>query len=89
MGQLIVAPVGTPAIRFGVCQRCMSMDTRAYTCHHGQCRYCRNCLHLGRVCQCDCLTEMDITTPIETTDLVMPFELSAEQRHVSRQLLIW
>ncbi|WP_215114139.1 helicase-related protein [Exiguobacterium sp. s70] len=89
MGQLIVSPVGTPAIRFGVCQRCLSTDTRSYTCYHGQCRYCRNCLHLGRVCQCDRLAETDITTPLETTDLVMPFELSGDQQHVSRQLLAW
>ncbi|WP_214760457.1 helicase-related protein [Exiguobacterium sp. s146] len=89
MGQLIVAPEGTPAIRFGVCQRCLSTDTRAYTCHHGPCRYCRNCLHLGRVCQCDRLAEAEVTTPVEPTDLVMPFALGADQQRVSAQLLTW
>lgn len=89
MGQLIVAPEGTPAIRFGVCQRCLSTDTRAYTCHHGPCRYCRNCLHLGRVCQCDRLAETEVTTPVEPTDLVMPFQLGADQQRVSAQLLAW
>lgn len=89
MGQLIIAPTGTPAIRFGICQRCLSTDTRSFTCHHGACRYCRNCLHLGRVCQCDRLGEEDITTPVEPTELVMPFELSDGQRHVSEQLLTW
>lgn len=89
MGQLIVAPEGTPAIRFGVCQRCLSTDTRAYTCHHGPCRYCRNCLHLGRVCQCDRLAEAEVTTSVEPTDLVMPFQLGADQQRVSAQLLTW
>lgn len=89
MGQLVIDTTGTPAIRFGVCQRCLSMDTRSFTCHHGNCRYCRNCLHLGRVCGCDFLRELDVTTPIEPTELVMPFELSDGQRHVSEQLLKW
>ncbi|MFL9649799.1 helicase-related protein [Exiguobacterium chiriqhucha] len=89
MGQLIVTPEGTPAIRFGVCQRCLSTDTRAYMCHHGPCRYCRNCLHLGRVCQCDCLAEAEVTTSVEPTDLVMPFQLGADQQRVSAQLLTW
>ncbi|MDL5376581.1 helicase-related protein [Exiguobacterium mexicanum] len=89
MGQLIVTPEGTPAIRFGVCQRCLSTDTRAYMCHHGPCRYCRNCLHLGRVCQCDRLAEAEVTTSVEPTDLVMPFQLGADQQRVSAQLLTW
>ncbi len=89
MGQLVIDTTGTPAICFGVCQRCLSMDTRSFTCHHGNCRYCRNCLHLGRVCRCDFLRELDVTTPIEPTELVMPFELSDGQRHVSEQLLKW
>lgn len=89
MGQLVIASTGKPAIRFGVCQRCLSTDTRATPCHHGACRYCRNCLHLGRVCRCDRLAEEDITTPIISTDLIMPFELSADQQNVSRQLLGW
>lgn len=89
LGQLIIAPTGTPAICFGICQRCLSADTRSFTCHHGACRYCRNCLHLGRVCQCDRLGEEDITTPVEPTELVMPFELSTDQQHISRQLLTW
>ncbi|STO07485.1 helicase-related protein [Exiguobacterium aurantiacum] len=89
MGQLVIDTTGTPAIRFGVCQRCLSMDIRSFTCHHGNCRYCRNCLHLGRVCRCDFLRELDVTTPIEPTELVMPFELSDGQRHVNEQLLKW
>lgn len=89
MGQLIVSPTGKPAIRFGVCQRCLSTDIRAFTCHHGSCSYCRNCLHLGRVCRCDFLEECDSTTPRETTELVMPFALSEAQRRVSEQLMAW
>lgn len=89
MGQLIVSPDGKPAIRFGICQRCLSTDTHPYVCHHGPCRYCRNCLHLGRVCQCDRLNEEDITTPIESTELVMPFALAPDQARVSERLLTW
>ncbi|WP_228619646.1 helicase-related protein [Exiguobacterium sp.] len=89
MGQIVIRDIGIPAIRFGICQRCLSADTRSFMCHHGACRYCRNCLHLGRLCQCDFLGEEDSTTPVESTNLVMPFELLADQKHVSRQLLIW
>ncbi|WP_070328640.1 DEAD/DEAH box helicase family protein [Exiguobacterium aurantiacum] len=89
MGQLVLQQGGKRAIRFGVCQRCLSTDIRAFTCHHGACQYCRNCLHLGRVCRCDFLAEIDVTTPVEPTELVMPFELADAQQRVSEQLLTW
>lgn len=89
MGELIVASNGTRAIRFGICQRCLSTNVRAFTCHHGSCAYCRNCLYLGRVCRCDFLQERDITTPLETTELTMPFELAPAQTRVANQLLTW
>lgn len=89
MGQLVIHPDGQRAIRFGMCQRCLSTDVRGFTCLHGSCSYCRNCLHLGRVCRCDFLQELDVTTPVEPTELVMPFDLSDGQQHVSEQLLKW
>lgn len=89
MGELIVASNGTRAIRFGICQRCLSTDVRTFICHHGSCAYCRNCLYLGRVCRCDFLQERDITTPLETTELTMPFELALDQTRVTNQLLTW
>lgn len=89
MGQLVISPTGKKAIRFGVCQRCLSTDIYAFTCHHGSCSYCRNCLHLGRVCRCDFLEEQDVTTSIESTELIMPFDLSPDQQMVSQQLLAW
>ncbi|MCT4786510.1 DEAD/DEAH box helicase family protein [Exiguobacterium aestuarii] len=89
MGELIVASNGTRAIRFGICQRCLSTNVRTFTCHHGSCAYCRNCLYLGRVCRCDFLEERDITTPPETTELTMPFELALAQTRVANQLLAW
>ena len=89
MGELIVAQTGKRAIRFGICQRCLSTNVRTFICHHGTCAYCRNCLYLGRVCRCDFLQERDITTPIETTELMMPFELAPEQTRVANQLLAW
>lgn len=89
MGELIVASNGTRAIRFGICQRCLSTDVRTFTCYHGSCAYCRNCLYLGRVCRCDFLEERNITTPLETTELTMPFELAPNQTRVANQLLTW
>ncbi|MGE6490682.1 DEAD/DEAH box helicase family protein [Exiguobacterium sp. NPDC077395] len=89
MGELIVASNGTRAIRFGICQRCLSTDVRTFTCHHGSCSYCRNCLYLGRICRCDFLQERDITTPLERTELTMPFELAPAQMRVANQLLTW
>lgn len=89
MGELVIAPTGKRAIRFGVCQRCLSTDVRHFTCHHGRCRYCRNCLFLGRVCACDRLEERDLSTAAQSTELTMPFELAPRQRAVSDQLLSW
>ncbi|WP_215143950.1 DEAD/DEAH box helicase family protein [Exiguobacterium qingdaonense] len=89
MGEISIAPTGKRAIRFGICQRCLSTDVRTFTCHHGTCAYCRNCLYLGRVCRCDFLEERDITTPLETTELTMPFELAPDQARVASQLLTW
>ena len=89
MGELIVAQTGKRAIRFGICQRCLSTNVRTFICHHESCAYCRNCLYLGRVCRCDFLQERDITTPTETTELTMPFELAPDQKRVANQLLTW
>ncbi|WDH75207.1 helicase-related protein [Exiguobacterium marinum] len=89
MGEIIIAPTGKRAIRFGICQRCLSTNVRTFTCHHGSCAYCRNCLYLGRVCRCDYLEERDIATPAETTELTMPFELAPAQTRVASQLLTW
>lgn len=89
MGQLVIREKGKRAIRFGMCQRCLSTDVRDFTCHHGSCTYCRNCLHLGRICGCDFLQEVDVTTPVEATELVMPFELADDQQRVSEQLMTW
>lgn len=89
MGQLVLQHQGRPAIRFGRCMRCLSRDVRTFPCTHGTCRYCRNCLYLGRVCQCDRLVDRPIAPSCETTHLVLPFELSRDQQRVSDQLERW
>lgn len=89
MGQLILQHQGRPAIRFGRCMRCLSRNVRTFLCTHGTCRYCRNCLYLGRVCQCDRIVDRPIAPSCETTHLVLPFELSCDQQRVSYQLERW
>ena len=89
MGQLVLQHQGKPAIRFGRCMRCLSRDVRTFPCTHGTCRYCRNCLYLGRVCQCDRLVDRPIAPSCETTHLILPFELSRDQQRVSDQLERW